>query len=155
MTTEIEKPWEVTERTPDTKRKSLTDQIVIVIETLWDDNTDNARKKMQSTDKEDSDEGSPQVDKTLLAGAVKKLAQHMTDAGDRRVEELANTNVFEIKAKLNQATKRIGVDRMAIAARKKEFMALQNSEAMPEQPEQSTNERHDSNGDSTDSAQSE
>ena len=156
MSTEIERPWAVTERTPDTKRKSLADQIVIVIEMLWDDDTDHARRMAQSTDADDSVEGTPQIDKTLLSAAVKKLAQGMLAAGDRRVEELANTQVRDIKAKLNQATKRIGVDRVAIAARKAEFLALQGSEPVDEQPsEQPLDGQHDAAYGSTDDESSE
>lgn len=144
MSTDIERPWAVTERTPDTKRKSLTDQIVIVIEMLWDDDVDDARKMAQSTDREDSVEGSPQTDRTLLSRAVKELAKNLLAKGDRRVEELADTQVTEIRAKLNAATKRIGVDRAAIKARKAEILALRTSEPVDEQPsEQPLDGQHD------------
>jgi hypothetical protein len=156
MSTEIERPWAVTERTPDSKRKSLTDQIVIVFEMLWDDDTENARALAQSTDKEDSQEGSVLTDKTLLAAAVKKLAQTMHAAGDRRVEELAQTRVAEIRSKINAATRRVGVDRMAIAARKAEFLALQASEPAAEQSaEQPLDGQHDVVYGSTDDDESE
>jgi class 3 adenylate cyclase len=146
MSTEVDRPWMVTELTPDTKRTSLTDQIVIVFQILWNDadaETENIHQMAQSTDKEDSAEGSPQVDKTLLSAAVKKLARTMLEMGDRRVEDLANTPVSEIKAKINQATKRVGVDRMAILAKKREFLALQESEPVAEQAEPNLDGRRD------------
>lgn len=146
MSTEVDQPWKITELTPDTKRQSLVDQIVIVFKTLWDNDTDNAHALAQSTNKEDSAEGSVRTDKTLLCAAVKKLAKAMVDQGDHRVEELAGLQVDDIKPKINAATKRVGVDRVAIAARKAEFLAIQGAEPanlVDDQPESSVNGRRD------------
>lgn len=129
------KPWAPTELTPDTKKRNLVDQIVKVFEKLWNADLENTRALATSTDREDSAEGSVTIDKILLAALVKK------EAGEG--SELANAKVGEITRVMHHATKRVGVDRVAIAARKADFLAIQGSEPVDEWPQPLMNERHD------------
>lgn len=106
---------------------------------MFRNNTENAQALAQSTDKEDAVEGSVTIDKILLAALVKKMAPTVSGC-----EELAEAKVGQITRVIHHATKRVGVDRLAIAARKAEFLAIQGSEPFSEQPAPSMNERHGS-----------
>lgn len=136
------KPWVPTELTPSTKKRSLVDQICDVFERLWNNDTENTRALATSTDKEDAAEGSVTIDKILLAALVKREAPASDNPHD-----LANARVSDITRVMHHATKRFGVDRVAIAARKAEFLAIQASEPVTEQPWPSTNERRDPQAD--------
>jgi hypothetical protein len=146
MSTDL-KPWVPTELIPDTRKKSLVDEIVDVFEKLWLDDEENTRALATSTDREDAVEGSVTIDKILLASLVKRMAPEGST--------LANAKVGEITRVIHHATKRVGVDRLTIAKRKAEFLAINGAEPIGEQPQPSTNERHDAGNGSTDSAQPE
>lgn len=118
MSAEMERPWVPTDLTP-AKKKSLIDQICEVFEKMWTDDVENARALATSTDDEDAVEGRVNIDKILLAALVKKLAPEGS--------ELSKALVKDITRVMHWATKRFGVDRVAIAARKAEYLALQAS----------------------------
>jgi len=134
--TAVERPWAITELTPDTRARTLTDEIVEVFQTLFVNDMENARALSESTDNEDSVEGSVTIDRVLLAAAVKKMATAAQP-------QVMAATVKKIASHMNRATKRVGIDRVAIAARKAEFLAIQGSEEFVEESEPSMNERHD------------
>ena len=149
-TTALEKPWLHVELHKDSKARSLSDEVVEILDTLFTNDLEDALALATAPDREDSPSGDPYLDRVFLAGAVKKLA---TDA---------HPQVQAVKAKqimplLNRCCKRIGVDRMAIAAKKREFLALEGSEPADEQSvdDQSPNTRRDMADGSTDSTQPE
>lgn len=123
MSTKTINPWVPTDLVPSNKKRSLVDQICDVFQKLWNNDTENARALATSTDNEDSAEGSPAIDKILLAALVKREAPASDNPND-----LANTNVRSIAKAMHYATKRFGVDRAAIAARKAEYLAIQSAE---------------------------
>jgi len=112
-------PWVPTELAPSTKKKNLVDQICDVFQRLWADDEENARALATSTDKDDAVEGSPTIDKILLASLVKRMAP-----ASSHPEDLANVKVGKITPVMHHATKRFGIDRVAIAARKAEYLAI-------------------------------
>lgn len=134
MSTEL-KPWVPTELATSGKKRSLVDQICDVFQWMWRDDVDNARALATSTGKDDAVEGSVTIDKILLAALVKKLAPEGS--------ELANAQVGEISRVMHHATKRFGVDRVSIAARKAEYLAIQGSEPAGVQGEPSSNGRRE------------
>lgn len=133
--TEIERPWLHVELIKDTKARSLSDEVVEILEGLFTDDVDNALSLATAPDNEDAVTGNVKYDRVLLASAVKQMA---TNAHP----QVQAVKIDKIVPLLNRCAKRIGVDRMAIAARKADFLAIQASEPMGEQPEPSMNEQH-------------
>jgi hypothetical protein len=127
-----------TELTEDTKKQNLVDQIVKVFKVLWDEDEDDTRAMATSTDNEDSAQGTPRIDKVLLARAIQKLAPSVPGC-----DELAEAKVDAILKVMHHATKRVGIDRVAIAAHKAEILAVQASEPMEPSTEQSLDGRRD------------
>ncbi len=136
MSTEL-KPWMITELAHDNKKTSLVDDLVALLNICWEKNEDDFQAMAQSTDDDDSVQGSVKIDKTLLSWLVLKAA---LPAGFHRV---AHSDVKEIKGVIHHAAKRVGLDRKMIAARKAEYAALQAAEPAGDQPEPNPNGQHD------------
>jgi hypothetical protein len=136
MSTEVQRPWVPTELPEPTKKQSLVDQICEVFQRLWADDEENTRALATSTDRDDAVEGSVTIDKILLAALVRRMAPEGSD--------LAKAAVGDITRVMHHATKRFGVDRVAIAAKKAEWLAIQAAESVGEQDEPGLNSRRES-----------
>jgi len=135
------KPWVPTELAADTKKTSLVDQICKVFKMLWDEDTDDTRALATSTDHEDAVEGSVTIDKVMLASAVRRLARDTMPGSD-----LAEASIGDITRVMHHAQKRFGVDRVAIAAKKAEFLAIQGAEPAAPVEESGPNTRRPQDG---------
>lgn len=117
MTGVMEKPWVPTTLSQSTKKTSLVDDIAELLKQLWDDNVANAVALASSTDSDDAVEGSVAIDKILLARLIKEAAGENSRVGKAKVGDIAKV--------MHHAAKRYGVDRKSIAAKKAEFLALE------------------------------
>jgi hypothetical protein len=150
LSTDIERPWVPDELPASKQRKSILDAIGEVLEPLFNSNTDNARIKATSTCKEDSDEGTVTVDKVLLARLIKVAAPEGLMFWDNKTDSwqaLAKTDVAEINSHMGWVQKRFGIDRLSMALKKAEHLALQNSTPAEPVEEPGPNTRRPVDGD--------
>lgn len=124
---EIEKPWVPAELPKSAKKTSLVDDIADQFSVLWAKDENDFVALATSTGREDAVEGSVTIDKILLARLIKQAAGENTRLGQAKVGDIARV--------VHHAAKRFGVDRKSIAAKKAEFLALQQGEqTKPEEP---------------------
>lgn len=109
-------PWVPTILVPSTKKTSLVDDIADLFEVMWDKNEHDFQALATSVDKDTAVEGSVTIDKILLARLVQAAAGEHTRVGQAKVGDIAKA--------MHYAAKRYGVDRKSIAARKAEFLAI-------------------------------
>ena len=124
--TAVLNPWVPTTLAPSAKKTSLVDDIAEVFAVLWEKNEADFQALATSTDHDDAVEGTVTIDKVLLARLIKEASGEHTRVGRAKVGDIAKV--------MHYAAKRFGVDRKAIAARKAEFLAIDQAVPATEAP---------------------
>ena len=122
MMTELQ-PWLPAKLSASNKKTSLVDDLADIIKIRWEDDHGNFRAMLTSTCREDSVEGTVSIDKILVANELKRAA------AEYGVVRIATASVSEITRVVSHASKRYGIDRKSVAARKAEWLALEAAEA--------------------------
>ena len=115
--------WVPSELPASNRKTSLVDDIADIIVVEWEKDANDFRALAASTDKDDAVEGTVTIDKILLARLIKQAASEGSRVGSAKVGDIARV--------MHHAFKRYGIDRKSIAARKAEYLAVEQAQHTP------------------------